>query len=204
MKILYPTRFPFITQHYGNKGENFGPKGHRGVDFRIKNDPQRYIQAVQSGKVITADSSTNFNWYNGDNHGKGSPYGKFVIIEHAGEDGRNYFSFYGHLREILVEEGTEVAAGQLIAIGGNTGLSTAEHLHFELRMDENSAENSINPLPLFTKELTSSEINQLEIPIWADKAVKWVESNELFRIVTEEDIRDAVKFHRLYLLLNKK
>jgi murein DD-endopeptidase MepM/ murein hydrolase activator NlpD len=40
---------------------------------------------------------------------------------------------YGHASRLLVQEGDEVSAGQVIAVTGNSGRSTAPHLHFEIR-----------------------------------------------------------------------
>lgn len=61
--------------------------------------------------------------------GEDSVYGKFVRIRHR--DG--YETMYGHASEVLVEQGAQVAQDQVIALSGNTGLSTAPHLHFEVR-----------------------------------------------------------------------
>jgi len=45
-------------------------------------------------------------------------------------------------------------------------------------------------------------INQVgEVPCWAVDAVNFVIQNELFSVLNEEDVRDAVKFHRLYQLI---
>jgi murein DD-endopeptidase MepM/ murein hydrolase activator NlpD len=40
---------------------------------------------------------------------------------------------YGHLSRALVAPGQQVAAGEVIGLSGNTGNSSAPHLHFELR-----------------------------------------------------------------------
>jgi len=61
--------------------------------------------------------------------GEDSVYGRFVRIRHR--DG--YETMYGHASEVLVEKGAEVAQDQVIALSGDTGLSTAPHLHFEVR-----------------------------------------------------------------------
>jgi len=65
-------------------------------------------------------------------------YGNVVVV-------RNYNmteTLYGHLDKSLVRNGQKVTVGQPIGIGGNTGTSTAPHLHFEIR----SAGYSFNPI----------------------------------------------------------
>ena len=61
--------------------------------------------------------------------GEEPEYGLFVLLEHV--DG--YQTMYGHLSRILVAAGDSVASGQVIGLTGNTGRSTAPHLHFEIR-----------------------------------------------------------------------
>jgi len=55
-------------------------------------------------------------------------FGKFVMIDH----GYSLFSNYAHLSETLVERGQFVEAGQIIGLSGNTGRSSAPHLHWEI------------------------------------------------------------------------
>jgi murein DD-endopeptidase MepM/ murein hydrolase activator NlpD len=74
------------------------------------------IVAVAKGRVIVA------NWHGG--------YGKAVIIEH---DGRLQ-TLYGHMSEIFVQEGQEIAQGTVIGQVGSTGQSTGPHLHFETKV----------------------------------------------------------------------
>jgi len=58
-------------------------------------------------------------------------YGNCIVLEHA--DG--YESLYGHADSLFVAKGQRVRAGDSIAALGNTGQSTAPHLHFEVRKD---------------------------------------------------------------------
>ena len=55
-------------------------------------------------------------------------YGRFVMIDH----GYSLFTNYAHLSEALVEPGQRVEAGQIIGLSGNTGRSSAPHLHWEV------------------------------------------------------------------------
>jgi murein DD-endopeptidase MepM/ murein hydrolase activator NlpD len=55
--------------------------------------------------------------------------GNTVMVEHA----QGYVSMYAHLEEALVKAGSYVAQGTPVGVVGNTGRSTASHLHFEVR-----------------------------------------------------------------------
>jgi murein DD-endopeptidase MepM/ murein hydrolase activator NlpD len=59
-------------------------------------------------------------------------YGKLIVLEHSD----SLSTIYGHNDELLVKEGDYVAKGQVIARVGNTGRSTAPHLHFEVLKNE--------------------------------------------------------------------
>ena len=54
-----------------------------------------------------------------------------VEIDH----GHGLSTRYGHLSEILVAEGQEVAQGAIVGRLGSTGRSTGPHLHYEVRVD---------------------------------------------------------------------
>ena len=56
-------------------------------------------------------------------------YGRLVVIRHY----NGLETYYAHLHRIKVGIGTEVDAGTVIGTGGNTGRSTAPHLHLEVR-----------------------------------------------------------------------
>jgi murein DD-endopeptidase MepM/ murein hydrolase activator NlpD len=51
---------------------------------------------------------------------------------------------YGHMSRLIAAEGDEVQSGEVIGLSGNSGRSTAPHLHFEIRRDA----KSIDPLEL--------------------------------------------------------
>ncbi len=111
---------PFgLRRAYGNSP----PSGfHDGVDFKAKEGTPVYAPAP--GKVILARELTL--------------RGKMVILDH----GAGVMSGFLHLSEITVKEGQEVKRGELIGKVGNTGLSTAPHLHWEVRVNG----IAVNPL----------------------------------------------------------
>ncbi|MEM7347284.1 MAG: M23 family metallopeptidase [Chloroflexota bacterium] len=87
---------------------------HRGVDIGI--DEGEPIRAIGNGRVIKAE----------ENH---RIYGTVVMIDH----GNDIMAIYAHLLEINVEVDQFVSKEETIGLSGNTGMSSAPHLHFELR-----------------------------------------------------------------------
>ncbi len=86
------------------------------------------IFAAESGTVILAQ------WYYG--------YGNCVMIQHD----NGIVTVYGHSSYLHVTKGQRVTAGELIADVGSTGQSTANHCHFEVRINGVQM-NPINYLP---------------------------------------------------------
>lgn len=114
-----PVTNTVVTAGYGGaRSYNGGPFEifHTGVDFG--GTVGTAIMAPAPGTVV----------YSGTLELRGNT----VIVDH----GLGVYSGYYHLSEILVDVGQEVQAGQIIARGGSTGLSTGPHLHWELRVHD--------------------------------------------------------------------
>ncbi len=107
-----------ITSPYGMRKHPILRKYklHTGVD--IGADKGASIVAANSGTVIMA-------------HYDNSGYGKMVVIDHGG----GITTLYAHASKICVSVGQTVKAGEVIAKVGSTGLSTGNHLHFEVRVN---------------------------------------------------------------------
>jgi murein DD-endopeptidase MepM/ murein hydrolase activator NlpD len=75
------------------------------------------VKATGAGRVVHA--------------GPMGGYGNMVEIDHGG----GLSTRYGHMSEILVEEGQMVAQGAALGRLGSTGRSTGPHLHYEVRVD---------------------------------------------------------------------
>lgn len=111
-RFIWPTPCStVVTQQYGNEG-------HRGMDIWKENMEGEDILAVDGGQVVMAGQYAGYQ-----------TYGKFVIIDH----GNGYRTVYAHCSQVLVKEGDIVRQGDLIALVGSTGRSTAPHLHFEVQ-----------------------------------------------------------------------
>jgi murein DD-endopeptidase MepM/ murein hydrolase activator NlpD len=74
------------------------------------------------------------------------------VIDH----GLKIFSIYLHLSDFKVSLGGKVERGQLIALSGNSGYSTAPHLHFSMR----DGKSRIDPI-LFIEATKKTEDNIL-------------------------------------------
>lgn len=89
--------------------------------------------------------------------GRGNSLGKYVKIEHPKA---GYTSVYGHLSKIPgnIRRGVKISRGEVIALSGNTGLSSSPHLHYEVH-DKNG--RALNPLAFMAPSMTPSEYRKL-------------------------------------------
>lgn len=96
---------------------------HAGVDFA--SEYANKVHATADGVII----------YSGEKKG----YGKLVIVEHA----HGFHTYYAHMTYIYASKGDKVKAGYVIGFVGSTGQSTGNHLHYEVRKNQ----EPINPTP---------------------------------------------------------
>lgn len=100
--------------------------GHEGYDFNLPVGTS--IIAAGDGVVEFAGTETPFSCPLLNK----TVAGESVGIRHESEDG-TYFTIYAHLSRIDVQPGQSVSAGTVLGLSGNTGCSTAPHLHFDVR-----------------------------------------------------------------------
>ena len=86
---------------------------HLGVDLAIATGTE--VLATADGVVSLAAWDSTFGWT--------------VIVDHADD----LQTMYGHSDSLLVQRGDNVHYGQTIALSGSTGISSAPHLHYEIR-----------------------------------------------------------------------
>ncbi len=104
----------FVTRDV-NVVSAFTHENHYGVDIAVREgDP---ILTAAAGFVIFSGWTYNM--------------GNYIIVYH----GNNYFTVYGHNQRNLVNQRDYVNRGDVIALGGNTGISSGPHLHFEIWKD---------------------------------------------------------------------
>lgn len=119
-----PTKWPVgsgigrITNYFGPEIHPFTGQWylHKGVDIASyrRGVP---ILAAANGKVIERGYEA-------------MGFGNYIVLRHA----YGFSTKYAHLSKVFVNEGDTVTQGQRIGTMGNTGLSTGQHLHFEVRI----------------------------------------------------------------------
>jgi len=128
---------PVADYRYG--GAFFQDVVHTGVDIPAsKGTP---VLAAGSGTVIWA----GYGVYRGG-FDTTDPYGQAVTIRHDfGYQNQMLYTIYGHLDRIDVTNGQHVETGDPLGLVGETGVVTGPHLHFEVRIGENSYFTTRNP-----------------------------------------------------------
>jgi len=122
--LRWPLAAPKVTSRFGTR---WG-RPHEGIDMAAPIGTP--VLAAAEGGVI----------YSGD---QVRGYGNMVVLKH--NDGM--VSVYAHNSRLLVRTGDQVTVGQEIARVGDTGHSTAPHLHFEVRRKD----VPVDPIPFLPR-----------------------------------------------------
>ncbi len=116
-------------------------KMHYGMDFTAPVGTP--VHATGDGKVIETSGSGRSR----------VGFGLVVKIDH----GYGYETVYAHLNSFAVKVGQEVKRGEIIGYVGNTGGSTAPHLHYEVHRNG----SAVNPQHYYFKDLTPQEYERM-------------------------------------------
>ena len=111
---------------------------HQGVDYAIPEGTRIFATADGIVKEVKGKNSTS---------------GVTVVIDHC----NGYTTSYSHLQSVKVKRGRRVQRGDIIALSGNSGLSLAPHLHYEVRHNG----TRVNPIHYFFMELTPDEYQRI-------------------------------------------
>lgn len=124
VSIIWPIK-GVITSRFGNRTPTeIVTANHKGLD--IAGNMGDNIVSAMDGTVVQYSEE-------GD-------YGKHLRIQNG-----EVLTLYAHCSELLVQEGSTVKQGDVIAKVGATGRATGPHLHFEIRRDD----RFINPELIF-------------------------------------------------------
>ncbi len=129
-----------------NKSNPYGGD-HTGIDLYVSsNEQENKVYSHSAGTVIVA--------VNGHDNNQGSvgtaSYGNYIEIDH----GNGNKTRYAHLEKntLQVKKGQHVSANTFIGVMGNSGNSTARHLHFEVFRNN----KRVDPTPYLTRELSGN------------------------------------------------
>jgi len=117
----------FITRAFGDSVP--GEEPHVGLDIAVP--VGSYVRSTGSGRVLEAAED--------------SEYGRFVRVEHD----EDLTALYAHNSWTFVAPGDSVEAGEVIALSGNSGRSSAPHLHLEIK----KRGEAVDPLPFVAGRL---------------------------------------------------
>jgi len=137
LSVAYPLDKMVVNSPYGWRRDPFTGKQklHNGIDFQSRSNE---VYAMMEGEVTKV--------------GYDSLSGRYVTIRHG-----DYTVSYCHLSKVMVRKNALVKPGEVVAITGNTGRSTGEHLHLSARYKG----KFINPNILldFIKETKETVLN---------------------------------------------
>lgn len=152
----YPVSSERITSPFGMRRHPIEERMalHGGVDLRAPRGTPVY--ATADGVVEWAAK----------HHGSG--LGKMVRLIHN----YGFSTVYGHLDEVKTRPGTYVQRGDLLGYSGNTGASTAPHLHYEVR----HLNRRLDPQPFLLWS-----INDYDILFANEERVEWESLVEIIR-----------------------
>lgn len=116
---------------------------HHGID--MPNPVGVPVRAAGSGVVIWAADGRQ---QEAVSIFQNSPsYGNVIVIEHDFSfKGQKLWTLYAHLSASFVQQGDVVQGGQVIGQIGNSGRVSGPHVHFEVRLNENTYGTTYNPV----------------------------------------------------------
>lgn len=139
IRLLHPLPGSIITSGFGPRKPpaQGASSSHLALDFAYPGRVTKDVFCCADGEVILARP--------------GSGYGNYVVVRHTNGSGKHLINtLYAHLDSIYVRVGQRVAAGQALGKEGNTGVGTGPHLHFEVRLPNNTR---VDPSPYLRGEV---------------------------------------------------
>ncbi len=134
---MKPIKLGVITFPYGAKYQT--GRLHKGIDYRAKTGTP--VVACVGGTVVHAGRHVYKS-------GWGFAFGIHVIIDNDRftDGSAGLWAGYCHLSKVNVKRGQKVAQGDVVGYSGNTGYSTAPHLHLQILSSRFwNAKNHVNP-----------------------------------------------------------
>lgn len=164
--MIYPVNIIAVTQYH-----------HRGkaIDFGWGKEHHQWIIATDDGTIIKIE--------------KQKTGGNVIYLKHK----TGIVSVYGHLEDIIVKKNQKVIKGEHIARMGNSGISTGEHLHYEMHSKGSNmyGKADMDPMKFLQVDKNQQVLNTPNNKKLKDKFL-YVPDNQNFEVA------------RSYRLLNEK
>ncbi|CAH2559962.1 M23 family metallopeptidase [Cardinium endosymbiont of Oedothorax gibbosus] len=138
-----PTLPPVAKEHLKRISAPFGMRWH--PIYKIRRMHQGVDFSAPMHTPIYAAADGYVQWVKNDKRG----YGNHLLIDHR----HGFQTHCAHMHTIIVKQGQRVTRGQQIGTVGNSGDSTAPHLHYETYHNG----HRVNPFDYFVGELTPAE-----------------------------------------------
>lgn len=119
----YFVNFPAIKPAQGRLSSGFGSRIH--PIYKIRRPHQGIDISIPRGTPVYATGGGTVEFTGGNPR---TGFGRLVILNH----GFSLKTYYAHLSSVSVKKGQKIKRGDIIAYSGNTGVSTAPHLHYEV------------------------------------------------------------------------
>jgi murein DD-endopeptidase MepM/ murein hydrolase activator NlpD len=147
MLASFPAIMPIANNDLTRTASGFGMRIH----------PYYKISKFHSGMDFTASMGTDI-YVTGDGVVESISqdlrgYGNHIIINH----GFGYKTVYAHLDRFNVRRGQKVKRGDVIGFVGNTGMSLAPHLHYEVHLND----VAVDPSNYYFNDLTAEEYDRM-------------------------------------------
>ncbi len=138
-----PTFPPVSKKHLKRISAPFGMRTHPIYKIRKMHEGVDFSAPIHTPIYAAADGYVK--WIKNDKKG----YGNHLLIEH----GNGFQTHYAHMHTIIIKQRQRITRGQQIGTVGNSGDSTAPHLHYEVYCNR----HRVNPVQYFVGELTAAE-----------------------------------------------
>ena len=147
MLACFPAIMPISNNDLARTASGFGlrihpyykiTKFHFGMDFTAPQGTEVYVTA--DGVVESTIK---------DKRG----YGNHIVVDH----GYGYKTVYAHLDRFNVRRGQKVKRGDIIGFVGNTGMSLAPHLHYEVHLND----VAVDPSNYYFNDLSAEEYERM-------------------------------------------
>ena len=147
MLVSIPSIMPISNKDLTRMSSGYGIRTHPILKIPLMHPGQDF--SAKTGTEIYSTGNGVVKLVKRSNRG----YGNHVIIDH----GYGYETLYAHMSKFNVRKGQKVGRGEVIGFVGNTGRSTAPHLHYEVM----KSGKKINPINFYYNDLTTSQYEEM-------------------------------------------